>query len=96
MKLSADMKIIEEYMSQNVSSRDAYEKAKKLLPSGNTRSALYWRPFPLCMRRGEGSRIWDVDGNKRVDFNYNNTTLILGHNHPKVIEAAKEQMKNGE
>ena len=89
------MKIIEEYMSQNVSSRDAYEKAKKLLPSGNTRSALYWRPFPLCMRRGEGSRIWDVDGNKRVDFNYNNTTLILGHNHPKVIEAAKEQMKNG-
>lgn len=89
------MKIIEEYKSKNFRSLTAYEKAKNLLPSGNTRSALYWRPFPLCMRRGEGSNIWDVDGNKRVDFNYNNTTLILGHNHPKVIKAAKEQICNG-
>jgi glutamate-1-semialdehyde 2,1-aminomutase len=47
------------------------------------------------MRSGEGSKILDIDGNKRVDFNYNNTTLILGHNHPKVIQAAKEQMQYG-
>ena len=89
------MNIIEEYRSKNIGSLKAYEKAKTLLPSGNTRSALYWRPFPLCMRKGEGSNIWDVDGNKRVDFNYNNTTLILGHNHPKVIDAAKEQLSKG-
>ena len=89
------MKIVEEYKSKNARSLEAYEKALKVLPSGNTRSALYWRPFPICMRRGEGSSIWDVDGNKRVDFNYNNTTLILGHNHPKVIQAAKDQMNKG-
>lgn len=89
------MKIIEEYRSNNNGSFTAYEDAKNLLPSGNTRSALFWRPFPLCMRKGNGSNIWDVDGNKRIDFNYNNTTLILGHNHPKVVDATKEQMSKG-
>ena len=89
------MNIVKEYRSKNKDSLKAYELAKTLLPSGNTRSALFWPPFPLCMRKGDGSNIWDVDGNKRVDFNYNNTTLILGHNHPKVIDAAKEQLSKG-
>jgi glutamate-1-semialdehyde 2,1-aminomutase len=89
------MKIIDEYFRNNQGSLQAYEKAKSLLPSGNTRSSIYWKPFPLCMRKGEKSHIWDVDGNKRIDFNYNNTTLILGHNHPKVIKAAKDQLIKG-
>jgi glutamate-1-semialdehyde 2,1-aminomutase len=89
------MEIVKEYASKNRKSRQAYEKAKTLLPAGNTRSALYWQPFPLCMRRGEGAHIWDVDGNERIDLNFNNTTLILGHNHPKVVAAAKEQWEKG-
>ncbi|HEX9914654.1 MAG TPA: aspartate aminotransferase family protein [Candidatus Bathyarchaeia archaeon] len=89
------MKIVEEYTSKNRKSMQAYEKAKTLLPAGNTRSALYWQPFPLCMRRGEGSHIWDVDENERIDLNFNNTTLILGHNHPKVVAAASKQLING-
>jgi glutamate-1-semialdehyde 2,1-aminomutase len=47
------------------------------------------------MARGLGSRLWDVDGNERIDFNYNNTTLILGHNHPKVVKAIRDQLENG-
>lgn len=89
------MKIVEEYVANNPLSYEAYTKARRLLPSGNTRSALYWQPFPLCMRKGVASHIWDVDGNERIDFNYNNTTLIMGHNHPKVIEAAKKQLEYG-
>jgi glutamate-1-semialdehyde 2,1-aminomutase len=89
------MKIIDEYFRNNQGSLMAYKKAKCLLPSGNTRSSIYWRPFPLCMRKGEKSNIWDVDGNRRIDFNYNNTTLILGHNHPKVIKATKDQLMKG-
>ena len=89
------MGIIEEYNRQNPGSKEAYERALKVMPSGNTRMALYWPPFPLCMRAGRGTRLWDVDGNERIDFNYNNTTLILGHNHPKVIEAVNEQLAKG-
>jgi glutamate-1-semialdehyde 2,1-aminomutase len=89
------MRIPEVYRDQNPGSLSAWEKASHYLPSGNTRSALYWQPFPLCLRRGEGSHNWDVDGNERIDFNFNNTTLIMGHNHPKVVEAAKEQWEKG-
>ncbi len=89
------MSILDEYVRQNPGSKEAYEQAQRFLPSGNTRTVLYWPPFPLCMKAGRGSRLWDVDGNERIDFNFNNTTLILGHNHPKVIEAAEEQLARG-
>jgi len=89
------MRILEDYRAQNHGSLRAWEEASRFLPSGNTRSALFWQPFPLCLRRGEGSRNWDVDGNERIDFNFNNTSLILGHNHPKVVEAAKAQWEKG-
>ena len=89
------MRILEDYRAENPGSFKAWEKASRVLPSGNTRSALFWQPFPLCLRRGAGSRNWDVDGNERIDFNFNNTTLIMGHNHPKVVEAAKAQWEKG-
>ncbi len=89
------MDIVGEYFRLNPDSKEAYERACRSIPSGCTRSALYWPPFPLYMRAGKGCRLWDVDGNERIDFNFNNTTLILGHNHPKVVEAAKDQMERG-
>jgi len=89
------MKIINEYKKQNKSSLKAYQQAQNWLPSGNTRSALYWNPYPLTMTTGKANKLTDIDGNTRIDLNYNNTTLILGHNHPKPIKAAKEQMKKG-
>ena len=89
------MRILEDYRAHNPGSLRSWEEASRVLPSGNTRSALFWQPFPLCLRRGKGSRNWDVDGNERIDFNFNNTTLILGHNHPKVVEAAKAQWEKG-
>jgi glutamate-1-semialdehyde 2,1-aminomutase len=89
------MGIIDKYVHQNPGSKEAYQRARRFLPSGNTRTVLYWPPFPLCLRAGRGTRLWDVDGNDRIDFNFNNTTLILGHNHPAVIEAAEEQLARG-
>ena len=89
------MKIIDQYTAQNKKSQTAYQQAQRLLPSGNTRSALHWSPYPLTMASGKGSKITDIDGNQRTDLNYNNTTLILGHNHPKVIHAARTQIKKG-
>ena len=89
------MGILEEYAKQNHGSMAAYERARRVLPSGCTRTVLHWPPFPLCLRTGRGTRLWDVDGSERIDYNFNNTTLILGHNHPKVMEAAEEQLAKG-
>ena len=47
------------------------------------------------MKRGEGCRLHDVDGNTYVDFMNNFTSLILGHAHPKVVEAISHQARSG-
>ncbi len=89
------MDILETYQNLNPTSRTLFERACKSLPSGCTRNVLYTLPFPIYMARGEKSRLYDVDQNERIDFNFNNTTLILGHNHPKVLRAAREQLRMG-
>lgn len=65
------------------------------LQSGCTRNVLYYTPFPLYITRGKGSKIWDLNGNELVDLNFNNITLILGHNYPSVVEAIKKQLERG-
>jgi glutamate-1-semialdehyde 2,1-aminomutase len=89
------MDIVGGYVRRNPGSRAAYERACRSLPSGCSRNVLYWPPFPIYLAAGRGSRLWDVDGNERIDFNFNNTTLILGHNHPAVVAAVEEQLDRG-
>jgi glutamate-1-semialdehyde 2,1-aminomutase len=45
-------------------SRRLHELALESLPGGNTRTLLHTAPFPVFMRKGEGSQLWDEDGNK--------------------------------
>lgn len=46
------------------------------------------------MKRGQGCRIWDVDGNEYIDYVNNYGPLIMGHNHPKVLEAVRQQVED--
>lgn len=54
--------------------------------------ATYGR-FPIALERGEGCRVWDSAGREYLDFVAGIATCTLGHAHPKMIEAATEQMK---
>ena len=83
------------YVASNAGSGAKHEEAKRWLPGGDTRNSIFWGPFPIYVSGAEGSKIVDVDGNERVDFINNMTTLILGHRHPKVIEALSEQLERG-
>ena len=83
------------YVASNAGSSAKHEEAKRYLPGGDTRNSIFWGPFPIYVSNADGSRITDVDGNERVDFINNMTTLILGHRHPAVIEALGEQLKRG-
>ena len=76
-------------------SRALNDEAAKYMPGGNTRTVLHYDPYPAFIARGQGSRIYDVDGNERIDFNNNQTSLLLGHAHPAVVEAATEQLAKG-
>ncbi|RLI06137.1 aspartate aminotransferase family protein [Candidatus Bathyarchaeota archaeon] len=89
------MVFTDQYIRLTPTSKKLYERAVKVFPSGNTRTVLFYKPYPAYVKRGRGSHIWDVDGNERIDYCFNYGVLILGHSHPKIIKTVKEQLENG-
>lgn len=83
------------YVEANPASRARYEAACDLMPGGNTRSVLHYSPFPLTMQRGEGSRLWDVDGHGYTDFLGEYTAGLYGHSHPVIMKALREALDDG-
>lgn len=83
------------YRQTTPASRAMHEKAVAAMPGGTTRTTTYIDPYPLYIERGEGCREWDVDGTGRIDMLGNYTAMILGHAHPKVVEAIRRQAERG-
>ncbi|MCI0778377.1 MAG: aminotransferase class III-fold pyridoxal phosphate-dependent enzyme, partial [Chloroflexi bacterium] len=83
------------YEQQTPRSRAAWQEARKYLPGGDTRTSVFWPPYPLFFTHGEGARIWDEDGVARVDFINNFTSLPHGHADPSVLRAIREQAARG-
>ncbi len=54
-------------------------------------SPSYTRIYPFVMDHGKGSEVWDVDGNRYIDFGSGIAVTSTGHSHPKVTKAIKEQ-----
>ena len=72
-----------------------HDRALASLPGGNTRTTVFMQPYPIYAARGEGCRVWDVDGNEYIDCINNFTSLIHGHAHPVLVEAARQQLALG-
>ena len=84
-----------EYRRTTPGSRKLHERAAAVMPGGTTRTTTYFDPYPLYIERGEGCRVWDVDGTERLDMLGNYTAMILGHAHPKIVEAIRAQAARG-
>jgi glutamate-1-semialdehyde 2,1-aminomutase len=76
-------------------SESLYERAKRVMPGGNTRTTVFQEPYPTYALRGSGERVVDVDGVERVDFLNNYTSLIHGHADPDVVSAVTDQLHQG-
>ncbi|HEV2414624.1 MAG TPA: aspartate aminotransferase family protein [Candidatus Dormibacteraeota bacterium] len=85
----------ETYRRTTPGSRALHEKAVAAMPGGTTRTTTYFDPYPLYIDSGQGCRVWDVDGTERIDMLGNYTAMILGHAHPKVVEAISRQASRG-
>lgn len=83
------------YVARNPRSQALFERAKESLPGGNTRTGAHMEPFPLYAESGEGVYLIDLDGHRLLDFVNNNTSLMLGHAHPAVVEALQKQIARG-
>lgn len=95
MNLDTELdRLREAYAARHPESLARYQAATEVMPGGNTRSVLFYDPFPLAIARGEGARLWDADGHEYTDFLGEFTAGLYGHSHP-VIRAAVDAALDG-
>ncbi len=84
-------------MNQWANSKLLLERSSRSLAGGvSSNVRLGSKPLPLFFERAEGSKIYDVDGNRYVDFVLGQGPLLLGHSHPEVLKAVEKAMKSGQ
>jgi glutamate-1-semialdehyde 2,1-aminomutase len=76
-------------------SHDLVERAAKHSPGGVPSSFQDSPPFPIFVDRGEGSRVWDADGNEYVDFHNGFGVNAVGHANPRIVEAVTQRIARG-
>jgi len=79
-------------------SKELFAEAQRLMPGGVNSPVRAFRAVggqPLFIERGEGAYLFDVDGNRYIDYVMSWGPLILGHAHPKVVAALHEAILKG-
>jgi glutamate-1-semialdehyde 2,1-aminomutase len=76
-------------------SKKLFSRAKKVIPSGINSPVRFYDPYPFFVKKADGSMIWDVDGNKYLDFCNGYGALLLGHRRKEILSAVLSQLKNG-
>lgn len=83
------------FVASHPLSADWSDRARRVLPGGNTRSVLHVDPFPIRAERGEGKHLWDIDGHRYTDLLGNYTAGLLGHSPEPVLVAARTALESG-
>ena len=85
----------QQYRAAHPKSFAQHREACAAMPGGNTRASIHVDPFPLTIARGEGARLWDLDGREYSDFLSEFTAGIFGHSHPVIHRAIKDALAGG-
>ncbi|MDX2156476.1 MAG: aspartate aminotransferase family protein [Hyphomicrobiaceae bacterium] len=83
------------YTARNPKSHALQLQAERSLPGGNTRTVLFYGPFPLRFVKGEGCRLIDADGHTYVDFLAEYTAGMFGHSNPAIRKAIERALDFG-
>jgi glutamate-1-semialdehyde 2,1-aminomutase len=76
-------------------SGEHFERARAVMPAGVPSQFQRNDPWPVYLERGEGARVWDVDGNEYLDFHNGFGVMCVGHANPVVAAAVKARMDDG-
>ncbi len=85
-------------MAEHIRSAAWWERALEVIPGGVNSPVRSFRSVggtPYFVARGEGPYVWDVDGNRLIDFVQSYGATILGHAHPSVVRAVAEAATRG-
>lgn len=85
-------------MNEHQRSITAFQEAQKYIPGGVNSPVRAFKAVgmnPVYVERGEGSKVYDLDGNEYIDYVASWGPLIAGHAHPQVVEALKQVTEKG-
>ncbi|NMJ39650.1 aminotransferase class III-fold pyridoxal phosphate-dependent enzyme [Roseomonas sp. JC162] len=85
----------ETYVAARPKSAAIHAKAREVMPGGNTRTVLFYTPFPTAMVRGEGTTVWDADGHAYLDLCGEYSAGLFGHSEKRILDAVKAAMDRG-
>src|SRR6202163_1509565 len=83
---------------QRPRSEEIFRRATHVLVGGVNSPVRAFRAVggePIVVDRADGARLWDADGNEYIDYVCSWGALILGHAHPKVVQAIADQVRFG-
>jgi len=87
--------LTENYVARTPKSRAQFEAAQHSLAGGNTRSVLFYAPYPLTIERGRDCYLWDADGHELLDFLGEFTAGLYGHSHAVIRAAIDRTLDRG-
>jgi glutamate-1-semialdehyde 2,1-aminomutase len=76
-------------------SGEMFRRADAVLSGGVASSYQLREPWPIYLERGEGPRVWDVDGNEMLDFHNGFGSMVQGHANPAIGRAISERYGRG-
>jgi glutamate-1-semialdehyde 2,1-aminomutase len=76
-------------------SGEYFNRARTVMPGGVPSQFQKHDPWPVYVERGEGARVWDVDGNEYIDFHNGFGVMCVGHANPRIAAAVKQRMDAG-
>ena len=85
----------EKFRKARPRSHQLWTEARDVLSRGVPSSFQDAAPQPIFVERGKGSRTWDVDGNEYVDFHNGFGVMVVGHAHPRIVEAVSRRIELG-
>jgi len=85
----------EEFRGKRPRTAALHERARAVMPGGNTRSVLHTAPFPVRIERAEGATLFDVDGHAYLDFLGEFSAGLYGHSDPRIRAAVEEALGRG-
>ena len=86
---------VQHYRRRTPSSARRFEELRLYLPGGDSRSTLFYPPYPAVLVQGEGCRVTDLDGNRLLDVTGNHSILVHGYGVPLVVESIRRQVELG-
>jgi glutamate-1-semialdehyde 2,1-aminomutase len=87
-------KLQKRYLSRTEKSAKLAKKARRYMPGGDTHGPSYHLPYHVTFTKGKGCYVYDVDGNKYVDFCNQWLTMPHGHAFPPMVESVQKRIKH--